>query len=116
MSDVGRPLTIIIPAYNEEETIVEVINNLVAECGDFVAEFIVIDDGSTDLTASLVKTTQARLICHHQNRGYGAALKTGIRAAQTEFVVTVDSDGQHKASFVKLLWDNHGEHDMMVGA
>jgi glycosyltransferase involved in cell wall biosynthesis len=57
----------------------------------------------------------ARTIRHKQNKGYGAALKTGIRAAQTEFVLTMDSDGQHRAEDVLRLWQLVGTNDMVVG-
>jgi glycosyltransferase involved in cell wall biosynthesis len=110
-----KQVTIIIPAYNEEKAIGPVINQLYAECADLFHEVIVVDDGSTDCTAQIVAATPARLIQHKRNRGYGAALKTGVRAAQTEYVLTMDSDGQHRVEYVRKLCNAIGDFDMVVG-
>ncbi len=110
-----KQLTIIIPAYNEGQSIATVVHDVFTECNELIHEVIVVDDGSSDQTASIAETTSARVIRHSRNQGYGAALKTGIHAAQTEFVLTMDSDGQHKAQFVKQLWQIAEESDMVVG-
>jgi cellulose synthase/poly-beta-1,6-N-acetylglucosamine synthase-like glycosyltransferase len=85
-------VSILIPAYNEQEIILDAI---AAALNQNYREFevIVIDDGSRDLTAHLAATTGARLIRHERNQGKAAALNTGIAAARGEFIVTSDADG-----------------------
>jgi len=108
-------LTIIIPAFNEERAIGQVIADIQAVCGSSIHEIIIVDDGSTDDTAAIAAAAGCRVIRHSHNRGYGAALKTGIRAAQTDYVLTMDSDGQHHAEDVLNLWEKVGSRDMVVG-
>lgn len=96
----GHPkISIIIPAYNEESGIAPTLDLLCAEDYFRSAEIIVIDDGSSDDTAQIVRNfKQVRLVQHLVNRGYGSAICTGIRAATGEYVVWFDSDGQHQVS------------------
>ncbi len=108
-------LTIVIPAFNEERAIGQVIADIRTVCGSLVHEIIVVDDGSTDGTAAIATAAGCRVIRHSRNRGYGASLKTGIRAAQTDYVLTMDSDGQHHAEDVLKLWNQVGDRDMVVG-
>ncbi|MCB0014005.1 MAG: glycosyltransferase family 2 protein, partial [Anaerolineales bacterium] len=110
------PVTVIIPAFNEAASISTVVSDLVGAALPFIAEIIVIDDGSSDETGRLAEIAGARLVRHRQNRGYGAALKSGIRAAQTEFVLTYDADGQHRPDQLAALWTAHEAADMVVGA
>jgi glycosyltransferase involved in cell wall biosynthesis len=79
------------------------------------AEIIVVDDGSTDETGHVAAEAGARVIRHHHNKGYGAALKAGIRAAEREIVVTFDADGQFDTSDIAKLVDALSENDMAVG-
>ncbi|OQY41486.1 MAG: hypothetical protein B6242_17310 [Anaerolineaceae bacterium 4572_78] len=110
-----QPITIIIPAFNETESIGSVLVQLKKECADFVSEIIVVNDGSTDNTQQVVEELDIHLINHPRNLGYGAALKTGIKNAKTDFVLTMDSDGQHKVSDVISLWELQEGYDMVVG-
>src|ERR1041384_8588956 len=90
-------VSVIIPAYNEEAGVHPVIlelQDLLAKLG-VTAEIIVVDDGSTDETASRAAAAGARVLRHRSNRGYGAALKTGIAAASNEFIVITDADGTY---------------------
>ncbi len=108
-------LTVIIPALNEESAIAQVISDINAECAAVVHEIIVVDDGSTDCTAQVAERAGARVLRHDRNQGYGAALKTGIRQARTEFIATMDADGQHRASDLNRLWEQAQGRDMVVG-
>ena len=108
-------VTIIIPAYNEERGIGEVIKDVNAHCSSFVKEVIVVDDGSHDNTAGIAREMGARVIRHSHNKGYGASLISGIREADTEFVVTFDADGQHLAKDIVRLWKSVDNNDMVVG-
>ena len=83
-------LSIIIPAFNEQEGILSALRELREACPS--AEIIVVDDGSDDQTAALaLEVNGVRVICHSRNRGYGAALKTGIRATQRPYVAWYDA-------------------------
>lgn len=114
--DTEKRLTIVIPAYNEAGAIKSVIDNIRAGCARVVREIIVVDDGSSDGTAKIAEEAGARVVIHRENKGYGAALKSGIRAAQTEFIMTLDADGQHHPEDVMRLWEKADEADMVVGA
>ena len=96
MSDKIAKVSVIIPAYNEETGIQNTLENLVA--GNYHEKFaiIVVDDGSTDRTKEVCEKYPVTVYRHTVNKGYGAALKTGIRKATTDKVVFMDSDGQHK--------------------
>lgn len=110
----GITYTVIIPAYNEAECVGDVLASLRAIRG--CQEIIVVDDGSTDDTAAKAEAAGARVIRHPYNRGYGASLKTGIMACQTEWLVLCDADGQHQASDVEKIALALGACDMLVGA
>jgi glycosyltransferase involved in cell wall biosynthesis len=95
-------LSIVIPAFNEEDGIQAVIQRALAgrprlaECGVEGMELIVVDDGSRDRTAELVEAMPGvRLIRHRANGGYGAALKTGFAAARGEWIGFLDADGTY---------------------
>lgn len=111
--------SIVIPAYNEAKCLKEVLTSL----RDFLskknidAEIIVIDDGSTDDTAKIAASVDGvRLLSHPYNKGYGAALKTGIREAKNDWCVTYDSDGQHTPDLLPLLFPHcHAPNNMVVG-
>ncbi|MBN1119239.1 MAG: glycosyltransferase family 2 protein [Bacteroidales bacterium] len=108
-------LTIIIPAFNEEEGIGETLDRLipVAKANNF--DIVVINDGSTDNTKNIVEGKDVRLINHPLNKGYGASLKTGIKAVTTEYIALYDADGQHNPEDLINLWQNIRERDMLVG-
>ena len=105
--------SILIPAYNEASVIGDVLDRLGKPAG--CQEIIVVDDGSTDGTAAAAKTRPVRVISHPTNRGYGAALKTGIRAASSEFVICYDGDGQHKVESLLDLTRAPESFDLVIG-
>ncbi|HEX7593472.1 MAG TPA: glycosyltransferase family 2 protein, partial [Anaerolineae bacterium] len=107
-------ISIIIPAYNEEASIGGVLDGL-RDWRDR-AEIIVVDDASTDRTAEIAKAAGVRVIRHLHRKGYGAGLKTGIRAAAGDIVVMMDADSEHNAAQIQNLLDNFGDNDMVVGA
>jgi glycosyltransferase involved in cell wall biosynthesis len=88
-------LTVVIPAYNEEHGIARALRELRDACP--LAEVVVVDDGSTDGTAQEARSVPGvSVISHARNRGYGAALKTGLRASSRSCVAWYDGDGQHR--------------------
>ena len=112
------PVSIVIPAYNEEKAIVfqlDAIKN-VLNTHRIKHELIVVDDGSEDRTAEKVRQTDFRLLHHPENRGYGAALKTGINAAKYDIVVIIDADGTYPADAIPDLLKKIQGYDMVVGA
>jgi len=88
-------LTAIIPAYNESEGIGDTVRRLRDAFPDL--DIVVIDDGSRDNTADIARAVAGvRVVQHGRNRGYGAALKTGLRNTARPFVIWYDADGQHR--------------------
>lgn len=107
-------LSIILPAYNEADSIRPVVQRLRALYPE--AEVIVIDDGSTDDTAQAAVREGAIVYRHPYNIGNGAAIKNGIRAARGDILVFMDGDGQHDPADVKRLVACLSDYDMAVGA
>ena len=112
----GPKVSVVIPAFNEEESIGEVVRALCEADFPFVHEIIVVNDGSVDATAEQAQKAGAHLVTHQQNRGYGAALKSGIRAATMQYVVTYDADGQHRPEHIPRLIAQLPDVQMVVGA
>jgi len=108
-------VSIIIPAYNEETGIKPTLEKLVSQPWIADYEIVVVDDGSTDKTWEIAKGFGVRVARHNVNKGYGAALKTGIRKARGKKVVLMDSDGQHDPSYIPLLVEMLDDHDMVIG-
>lgn len=99
-------LSVVIPALNEEDGIEEIAQRVLSVRGALAAvgvddlELIVVDDGSTDRTAQLVRAMpDVRLIQHPTNRGYGAALKTGFAAARGGLIGFLDADGTYPPEY-----------------
>jgi glycosyltransferase involved in cell wall biosynthesis len=103
------------PAFNEASGIGDVLKNLRETSSDMLKEILVIDDGSNDDTSLVAKQNGARVIRHSRNLGYGASLKTGIHHASSEYVLMMDSDGQHRALDVRRLWEKSKDYDLVVG-
>lgn len=97
-------LSIVIPAYNEEEGIRPTLTELQARLPE--AEIIVVDDGSHDHTATIVaEFPNIILVQHPFNRGYGAALKTGMTVANRELVAWFDADNEHRVDDLVAMAD-----------
>lgn len=114
MSVTAESVTIIIPAYNEEAAIEDVVLSLKERMPE--AEIIVVDDGSKDKTGELAGSAGASVIAHQSHLGYGSALTTGIRSTSREYVLFFDGDGQHSADDAERLIENCDGYDMVVGA
>ncbi|RJR14842.1 MAG: glycosyltransferase family 2 protein [Nitrospiraceae bacterium] len=111
--------SVIIPAFNECETIEQVIINLQHAFDKFISDYeiIVVDDGSTDNTASLVNNISGvKLIRHPYNKGNGASVKSGILKANSEKIVVIDADGQHDPKYVLEMLLLLDDYDLVVGA
>jgi glycosyltransferase involved in cell wall biosynthesis len=81
-----KQMTVIIPVYNEEEAIRYTLDELLPHINQNGWQLVIVNDGSDDGTGTILESydEQLKVISHPYNRGYGAALKTGIRSATTE--------------------------------
>jgi glycosyltransferase involved in cell wall biosynthesis len=114
----GMGISVILPAYNEQAAVapqVEAIRRVLC-AHDLPHEIIVVDEGSEDLTAKEASQARARVIRHSENRGYGAAIKTGILAAAYDTIVIIDADGTYPADQIPNLVMMLEHSDMVVGA
>ncbi len=111
-------VSIVIPAFNEEESIAPQIQGVqrIMDQTDWVYEIIVVNDGSTDGTAQQATGQGAKLISLPENRGYGAALKSGIAKARADLIVIIDADGTYPCSAIPKLLAEADHCDMVVGA
>ncbi len=110
-------LTVLIPAYNEEESIagtVEAIRKH-ASCVREL-EIIVINDGSKDRTGEIARTLPVTLIEHEINTGYGSGLKDGLQAAKHEYIMIADADGTYPLEDTPRLLEDIEKYAMVVGA
>ena len=113
-----KPVTVIIPAYNEEAAVGRQVESVrsVLNSHKTPHEIIVVDDGSEDRTAEIAVAAQARVLRHPVNRGYGAAIKTGMIAARNEIIVITDADGTYPADEIPNLVAKLETADMVVGS
>jgi glycosyltransferase involved in cell wall biosynthesis len=113
-----KSVSILIPAYNEEDSIQETITkiNATLENTDVQFEVIVIDDGSADATAELAQKMGANVFRHPTNGGYGRALKTGLKLANYDWCLIVDADGSYPLDKIMDLLEYIPAFDMVVGA
>jgi len=111
-----KDLTVIIPCFNEEKAVSETLFKLKPFKEKHGWKIIVVNDGSEDSSKTILeKLGFISLLSHKVNRGYGASLKTGIWAADTELLAFFDADGQHNPEDLEKLWLEWNDEDMIVG-
>ena len=110
----AESVTIVLPAFNEGESIGAVVTALRAAAPWH--DVLVVDDGSTDGTGRAAADAGARVVRHPYNKGNGAAIKTAIRSAASDWIVIVDADGQHRPADAARLAGRLGEYDLVIGA
>jgi len=109
---------VLIPAYNEEQCLGEVLDRIRAHCP---FDIVIVDDGSVDKTAKVARAHGATVLRHPFNMGYGAALQTGYKYAAKrdyEVLVQIDADGQHDPTYIVPLARRilEGHSDACVGS
>jgi glycosyltransferase involved in cell wall biosynthesis len=115
-------LTVIVPAFNESQSLPLLLQELIPYCDERSWEIIVVNDGSNDGSKEILSHYQGnegfRIIHHKLNKGYGAALKSGLMACNTRYAVTIDADGQHFLGDIDRLLDsmNTNDADLVVGS
>lgn len=117
-------LSIVIPAYNESASILSVLESMISFVEEFKIHVIVVNDGSKDHTLQILQQFKSehpnfrlQIISHSRNRGYGAALKSGILHSYTPYVVTMDADGQHRMEDLPKLFQKMKQEgaDLCIG-
>jgi len=118
----GHTVSFVLPAFNEEENITKAVDSTLVVASRWCAgyEVIVVDDGSSDRTAELVRgiaarNPEVRLVQHSKNMGYGHALRSGFSAATQEFVFYTDSDNQFDMNEFPLLLAWADQADVVAG-
>lgn len=115
-------VTVVVPVFNERESIEATVSELGRlNLPDNSWEAILVDDGSTDGGADLMNTLAAthpwlKVVHHENNRGYGAALKTGIRRATGDLIAITDADGTYPNTRIPDLVNAMADADMVVGS
>ena len=116
-------ISIVLPAFNEAESLPIAVDRAVEAMGELVSDFevIVVDDGSTDETLVIARELMSkhqphvRLAAHPVNRGYGAALRTGFALARCDLTFYTDADNQFDPSDLKHFLPLIDEYDLIVG-
>jgi glycosyltransferase involved in cell wall biosynthesis len=115
-----RLLSIVVPAYNEEHTIGNVIHRVIAtlEKTNLAYEVIVIDDGSKDKSAEISRSQNAMVYSLKRHMGKGYALRAGFKKAKGEIIVTIDSDGSNRPEELPFLLTPllRNEADLVIGS
>jgi len=120
-SDNMTQVSIILPVYNERKTIEPVLKEWKKELAKLKisSEFVICEDGSNDGTSEfLVKIQKKYLLVLNQvkiRRGYGGAVIDGIRTAKSEYLLSIDSDGQCDPKDFKKIWENKKKADILIG-
>jgi glycosyltransferase involved in cell wall biosynthesis len=111
--------SVLVPAFNEGECIEKFLTDLQNALSDEKREYeiIVIDDGSSDDTFSIASAfPEVKIVRHPYNKGYGASVKSGVKNAVHEKIITIDSDGQHDPAHIPEMISLLDEYDLVAGA
>mgnify|MGYP005839735743 CR=1 FL=1 len=115
-------LTLVLPIYNEAENLATFAPHVVNYSAQQNWKVIFVDDGSTDDSLKILNTvgdqTHVSILRHKINRGYGAALKSGLAHVSTPFAATMDADGQHRCEDISHLFEcaNTNQADLVIGS
>ena len=114
-------LTIIVPVYNEEQILQKTSKELAEYCLARDWKVIFVNDGSRDSSGKILNSLSGnphvKILHHKVNRGYGGAIKTGMKNTETSYLVTIDADGQHSLKDIDRLFEIalQNDADLVVG-
>lgn len=115
-------LCVILPAFNEEENIKNVVSDVISHIRNYGKNFevIVVNDGSTDRTLKMlgeIKTLypELKIVSYGKNKGYGWAIRKGIEFSQKEWIFIMDLDGQFRIDDFEIFWNNRKSYDFILG-
>ena len=114
-------LSVIIPAYNEEQRLPSTVRDITAYLNDnkYDYELIVVDDGSTDNSAKVVKQLQlprVKILLHETNKGKGAAVRTGMLAAKGDYLLFTDADHSTPIEELEKFMENIKHYNVVIGS
>jgi glycosyltransferase involved in cell wall biosynthesis len=120
---VSPELTIVVLAFNEEETLTSTVGEILAACGelDVPFEVVVVDDGSNDGTAEIARQLMddhlglVRLVTHERNEGMGVAIRTGLLSAHGKWVGVLPGDGQFDPADMVRMFRSRDGYDVVIG-
>ena len=117
---IKEKISIIIPTFNEENNIVILIDEIIAEMTNKNYEIIIVDDGSTDLTVNNIlkkfnTNEKIKLLQRQYDRGLVQSIKFGFQSMTGEYFVVMDGDRQHSASEINYLINELGANDLVIG-
>jgi glycosyltransferase involved in cell wall biosynthesis len=114
-------LSVFFPVYNDEATVARVTEKALHVCNDIADtyEVIIVDDGSPDASGSIADALAeqydaVRVIHHPHNRGYGAAVRSGLRACRYEWICFTDGDDEYDLRDVRKLWRLRHHYDLII--
>src|SRR3954452_3127123 len=111
-------LSIVLPCFDEEPNVARAIEEARRAARRFAEHFeiLVVDDGSTDRTAEIAaREPDVRVLAHERNRGYGAAVRTGLDASRSEWVLLTDGDLQFDLSELEAFVPLADGHELIAG-
>jgi glycosyltransferase involved in cell wall biosynthesis len=114
-------LSVFFPVYNDEATVAQVTEKALRVCGEIAEtyEVIIVDDGSPDASGRIAdnladQNDAVRVIHHHHNRGYGAAVRSGLDGCRYEWVCFTDGDDEYDLRDLKKLWRLRHHYDLII--
>ena len=122
MQTTEEGLSVILPAYNEAGNLEEIIPDVVTFLRSYASKFevIVVNDGSKDNTEEILSQLcknypELKAISYKENKGYGYAIRKGIKNAKFEWILIMDCDGQFKIESLIPFWERREKYDFLTG-
>lgn len=112
-------VSVVVPVFNEEQVVAGILEKIynILKNSNTEFEIVVVNDGSTDKTPEILnKLNFIKIVSHPYNKGYGASLKTGIKNAKYNWIITHDADNQHRSEYILDLLKAKDDYDMVIGA